>query len=387
MPRILFVAERFPPEIGGLARSGQRIAETLADLGHDVDVFTSTDQLDAGRAQSEPQSERLTIHRFGKSKTVDFSLQQATIFLEWLHTSGAAGRPFDLVWSHYALHNGFLGIWFAKQFAIKSVLAVRGNDVDRQIFPPGDLSRLQWSLENATRVIAVSKDLASKIRNLSDITPQVVYNSVDSDVFRPGSKDENLKQKFDLRPDELVLVFSGELRAKKGLPMLIECLRRLSHRRPARLLIIGDIRAKDQGRFVRETAEVENAHRAIVRTGYLHEPDEIAAHLRLGDMFVLPSLWDGLPNSLLEAMSVGIPVIASDAGAMGEVITDREHGILIPRAQLHQMADEIENFLAKPGTERNAMITAARDHVRQHHSPEEEREQLRALIESLCSII
>ena len=379
--RILLMAEQYYPAIGGLARSGQRIAETLAGLGHQVDVFTLSSQLDAGQANSEIISERLTVHRFGRARQIDFTLQQATIFIEWLHQRGGNRNPIDLIWSHYAMQLGYLGIWLAKHWGVRSVLAVRGNDVDRQFLPPGDLSRLDWSLRNATQVVAVSQDLAHKIRTIADVDAHVLPNSVDLELFCPGPVSAELKRAYGIGAEHLVLIFSGELRAKKGLPMLIECYRQLSDLRPTKLLIIGEVRPKELGRFQQETLGLPNAERDIVCTGHLSELSDVLAHLRLGDIFVLPSLWDGLPNSLLEAMATEIPVIVSDAGAMPEIIENGQNGILVPRHQLHRMAERIDHFFSKPAVERNQMIRAARQTVERNFSPTLEASRLAALIE------
>ncbi len=287
MARILFVTERYYPDIGGLARSGQRIASTLSQLGHTVEVFALSTQLESGQAKSEAVSDNPTVHHFGRSKQIDFTLQQAMIFLEWLHTRNDGSQSIDLVWSHYAMSNGYLGIWFAKHFGLKSILAVRGNDVDRQMLPPGDLSRLNWSLRNATQVVAVSMDLAAKVKTISDVTAQVLPNSVDAQIFSPGDPNQELRDKYKISPDQLVLVFSGELRAKKGLPMLIECYRQLAIKRPTKLLIIGDVRAKELGRFQKETAGLDDAKRDIACTGHLPEFADVVEHLRLGDVSVL----------------------------------------------------------------------------------------------------
>ncbi len=81
-------------------------------------------------------------------------------------------------------------------------------------------------------------------------------------------------------------------------------------------------------------------------------------------------------------MAVGIPVIASDAGAIGEVITDGQNGIMVPRTHLHQMANKIEHFLSKPAAERNEMVSQARTYVEENHSPGLEWERLESLIAS-----
>ena len=366
--KILFVTQSYAPNIGGLATSGTRIANTLAQLGHEVHVLAFTGDIDAGEVETERSPNGAAVHRFGRSKQVDFTQQQALIFLEWLHRE----VQFDLVWSHYAWQNGFMGIWFAEQFEIPSVVAVRGNDLDRQLFPPGDLSRLRWMLERATEIVSVSADLASKIETLVDRQATVLHNSVDGELFgfeRDQTVVDQLKANLGIQAHEMVLAFCGELRAKKGVPALVECFETVATSRPTKLLIIGDIRKQDRSPFERMLAAADLTIEQIVVTGHLPEQADIAAHLRLGDIFLLPSLWDGLPNSLLEAMAVGLPVIASDAGAIGEVLIHNENGIVVPRSHLHQFAHRIDQFFSRPAKERDAMIVRARATVEQNTRP------------------
>ena len=384
MKKILFVTQSYAPNIGGLATSGARISNTLAQLGHEVHVLAFTGEIDSGEVETEQLPSGVSVHRFGRAKKVDFTQQQALIFLEWLHQQ----VEFDLVWSHYAWENGFLGIWFAEQFGIPSVVAVRGNDMDRQLFPPGDLSRLRWMLERATEIVSVSADLASKIETLVKRQATVLHNSVDGKLFgfdRDVAEVDQLKESLGIQPHEMVLVFCGELRAKKGLPALVECFQRVAASRPTKLLLIGDIRKQDRGPFERLLAAADLTEEQIVVTRHLESQADIAAHLRLGDMFLLPSLWDGLPNSLLEAMAVGLPVIASDAGAIGEVLTHNESGIVIPRSHLHQFAHRIDQFFSRPAKERDAMIANARSVIEKNHSPELEQTRLTAIIQRVAA--
>ncbi len=123
---------------------------------------------------------------------------------------------------------------------------------------------------------------------------------------------------------------------------------------------------------------------AIVVTGHQAEQSDVVRHLRPGDVFLLPSLWDGLPNGLLEAMATGIPVVASDAGAIGEVLSDGETGVIIPRSHLHQMADRVDELFSRSEIDRQRMTDAAREFVVANHSPEAERRRLKELVRSLC---
>lgn len=380
MARILFITEKYPPAVGGVAVSAARISATLGRIGHEVHVLALSRTQDAGTVVRENPSAGVVVHRFGESRNIDFTMQQATNFLEWLHQR----VKFDLVWGHYVASAGFLAAWFARLNGVKSVMAIRGNDFDRQIFPPGDLARLQWCLGNCSEIVTVSADLARKVSAFSGRKSRVLPNVVDTGLFRPGEARNDLKEQYGISPDELVLLFSGELRAKKGLKFLMQAFRDTLVRRPARLLVVGEVRGRDLGEFERHLADDTDAAAHVTVTGALSDAQDVAHHLQLADVCLVPSLWDGLPNSLLEAMASGVPVVASDAGAIPELITDGVSGWLVPKTHLHQLADRIDAVMAMPGARRQTIVDAAREHVCRYYSPAVEESNLRQLLDDVA---
>lgn len=379
MVRIVMLAERFAPDLGGVATSAQRLARSLSQLGHQVHVVAFSTRLPSGSAATEALPGLGYVHRLGIARHADFTLQQAQNFLEWLHSE----VDFQLVWSHYAHHAGFLGLWFAELHRLRSVLSVRGNDLDRQVFPTGDFARLEWMLRRATSVVAVSHDLARKIEVLVPRKVTVLPNAVDPEVFSSAERSSELSAGYNLRPGELVLGFSGELRAKKGMSFLLHGLHQLLQRRPVRLLLVGEVRGQDTGEFERICAGMEGVDAAIIQTGQLTDPRDVAAHLKLMDVMLQPSLWDGMPNSVLEAMVARVPVVASDAGAIPELIEHGRTGYLVSKAHLHQLADHVERYLSWPGATRNQMIETAYQRAVSEHSPELERSRLSELLTQL----
>jgi glycosyltransferase involved in cell wall biosynthesis len=373
--QVLFLTDHFPPDIGGVAASARRIAATLAALGHAVHVLTLVRDLPGGTAASQPSAPNLTMHRFGQSRNIDFTLQQLLNFLEWLHDQ----HGFQAIWGHYLQTAGFLAAWVGRRFNVPSLLAVRGNDLDRLLFPPGDFARLEWSLRNCHRIVTVTADLAAKVRALVGRESFVLPNSVDTELFRPGPKPTDLAERLGLAPDHLVLGFSGELRAKKGMAFLLEAFRQVRLARPTRLLVIGEVRPRDRGEYVR-TLAAAGITDGITLTGHLAEPAEVVRYLRLCDLFLLPSLWEGMPNSLLEAMATGVPVIASDAGGIPEVMHDGVTGLLLPRTHLHRLGARIEDWLTRPPEPRAKIVQAARQVVEQRNSLAQERERLTELL-------
>ncbi|WP_336622356.1 glycosyltransferase [Chlorogloeopsis sp. ULAP01] len=268
-----------------------------------------------------------------------------------------------------------------------STVSARGNDIDREIFPPGDFARLQWTLQNASMITAVSADMAGKVNLLSGRNDVVVLkNTVNIEIFCPSlltKKGEVTRESLGVAPQEVVLGFCGELREKKGQQFLLNALTRIRTQRPACLLIIGEIRAVEESVLQSyKTQYPENALRIII-TGHLSNPKVIAQHLQLCDVYLQPSLWEGMPNALLEAMACGCCCIASDAGGIAEVISHGENGFLISRSHLHKLGEAVLDYLAMTPEAKNRISQAARDRILKQHSILQEKQQLQTIIERL----
>ncbi len=381
MASLLLISERYSPDVGGVARSARRTAEQLAYCGHQVHVLAWTKLLAPGQLDSRPTTDGVHVHRLGLFSNWDFSLQHTMNVVEWMHQQ----RGFHAVWGHYLYPAGFMAVLFGTTHGVPSIVSARGNDVDRLMFPPGDFARLQWTLQRCQVVTAVSRDLASKIQVLvgTERPVHVVPNSVDIELFSPGDPDAELRAKLGIAPPESVLGFCGELRHKKGAPFLLSALHHVRLQRPACLLLIGEIRVREQSMLTEYLAEQPEAGRRVIVTGNLEDPVDVARHLRLCDVVLHPSVWDGMPNAVLEAMSCGRLVIGSDAGGIPEVVTHGENGFLIPRAQLHRLGEGILEVLDLPAAERDRVSAAARQRIATDFHAEAEREQLRRVMDEL----
>ena len=389
--KLVFITEQFAPDLGGVARSETRTVQTLARAGFDIDVFCWTRTLPAGHSEvtqistSESSSGSVGIHRLGLFAQQDYSLQHSLTYLETLHKR----TPCDGVWGHALTSPGFLAVLFAKSIGVPVTLSARGNDVDLQMFPPGDLARLVWSVERATSLTAVSMDLAKKLRILTrdDLPVRVVHNSVDPDIYRYDPDQRSLRQRLGIESTEVVLGFSGELRHKKGLVPLLAAYALVSSVRPARLLIIGEVRLRDQAALASFAIEHPEAHSRIVVTGHLTEPREIARHLNLCDLFLQPSYWDGLPNAVLEAMACERIILASDAGGIPEAIVNGESGFLIPRSELHRLGEGILELLSLSESQKRKIGQAARSRILERFSPACEEAALRDAMRDLFGML
>jgi glycosyltransferase involved in cell wall biosynthesis len=357
-PRILFLTERHAPDAGGVAASSGRISRALAALGAQVDVVAWTRTLAAG--QVEATGENPALCRMGRYREWDTTMPHTLNLLDWLYGT----HRYDAVWGHYVSLAGFLSVWFGRLRGVPSVVSIRGNDLDRDVFPPGDFARLEWTLRNATVVAAVTGELARKASAMTG-RPDVMNlpNAVDHTVFAPLAADAELRRALGIRDDEAVLGFAGELREKKGLSHLLAAVRDVRAVRPACLLIIGDVRPSELPRLAQTLPPGTLTEHRILITGQLATPELVNRHLALCDVYLQPSLWDGMPNALLEAMSAGRASIGSDAGGIPEIVEHGVNGVIVPRHRLHRLGEAVLELLAAGVQERNRLGLAARARV------------------------
>jgi glycosyltransferase involved in cell wall biosynthesis len=365
--------------MGGVATSSGRISRALAAIGCDVDVIAWTRSLQPGVVTHEDGNP--SVYRMGRYREWDATMPHTLNLFDWLNTK----HTYKAIWGHYVAPAGFLATWFGRLKNIPSTVSVRGNDLDRDMYPPGDFSRLLWTLNNANCVSAVTQDLAAKVVALCG--RQDVFwlkNVVDANIFFPVAwPNAELREKLGIRPAEIVLGFAGELREKKGQHFLLDALRILRETRPACLLIIGEVRPSEMPRLMQWTgAGTLEEHRIIV-TGQLATPAEVNRHLQLCDVYLQPSLWDGMPNALLEAMAAGCGCIVSDAGGIPEAIVSGVNGIILPRWELHRLSVAVSEWISSPAEYRAGIQQAARDRVVADYGADVERRQLQAILERL----
>ena len=188
------------------------------------------------------------------------------------------------------------------------------------------------------RYVAVSAAMGAVLRSgLPAERVSVIHNGIPLEPYL-GARDDALRRM--LTPDDAPLLLTvARLHAQKGIPFLLGALARLPR---VRLAIAGD--GPD-----RVALESESARLGISdRVRMLGEREDVAALLAACDLFVLPSLFEGLPVSVLEAMASARPVIATDVGGTTEVVSHGETGLLVPPEDAGSLADAITTLLEDP---------------------------------------
>ena len=192
------------------------------------------------------------------------------------------------------------------------------------------------------RHIAVSRAVAARWRavfGVSDHKIRVVHNGIPLESFSPAAGRTVHVPGVDASSAPVVLNVA-RLDVQKGQGYLLQAAARVPG---AVFLLVGD--GPDRATLEAQARELRLGNRAV----FLGHRRDIPDLLARCDLFVLPSLWEGLPLSILEAMAAGKPVIATSVGGTPEAITQGETGLLVPPADPGALAAAIQAVLADPG--------------------------------------
>jgi glycosyltransferase involved in cell wall biosynthesis len=199
-------------------------------------------------------------------------------------------------------------------------------------------------------------------RVLADTLVLVQADRVRADVHRefPSADLRVLGNGVDV-PEETAdgdaVVFVGRLREQKGVHVLLEALSGTDER----LLVVGDGPE-------REALEAQARELGVDAT-FVGEvaPDAVGEYLRRGKLFVLPAVrGEGLPNAMLEAMAVGLPVVVTDTGGVADAVHEGETGYVVAPGDADALGDRVR-ALCTDEVRRERMGAAAREYVRDTH--------------------
>ncbi|HET9911790.1 MAG TPA: glycosyltransferase family 4 protein [Anaerolineales bacterium] len=338
--KIALLSEKYTPDIGGLAISAERLARLFASAGHDVRVFAPTLSLPPAETRTL-LSNGVNITRFGARKRVDDTL------VDWFELIVEEHRrePFDVLHAYFLTQAGFVAAYAGNYLDIPSIVSARGNDIERAIFDPGRAAHILYALEHASAITTNANELARKVKALlprPEVT--VIPNGIDTEHFRPLPRNNMLVESLGLiNGTARVIGFAGELREKKGLRPLLSAYAQVNKKEPATLLIVGDVRAGEDKQIFEEF-QLSNPDAKIVLTGFVSQND-LPVYYSLMDIFIHPSLRDGLPNALLEAMACEKAVIATPVGGILDAVSDCENGRFVRTNDADELAETINELL------------------------------------------
>jgi teichuronic acid biosynthesis glycosyltransferase TuaC len=261
-----------------------------------------------------------------------------------LHLDGRC----DIINAHWLYPDAVAAEHIASQLGVPVVPAALGCDVNRMFDELDKRERIFAMLRRAPRIIAVSAALSSKIEQLGiDIARTVtIPNGVDTSVFRPMSKPI-ARSLLGLPPQREGILFIGRFSEEKGLYTLIDaCSIMREAGRDFVLYLIGEGPLRTQLESKIEGLRLMDRVRFVGQLPQIELPNWLAAC----DVFCLPSLREGCPNVVNEAMACGRPVVASSVGGIPEMV--RKHcGILVTPQDPEKLAAALSDALSRRWSE------------------------------------
>ncbi len=362
--KIALISEKYTPDIGGLAISAGRLGHLLSSAGHEVRVFAPTPGLPASETRTLPHG-GVSVTRFGTRKRVDDTL------VEWFDLVVKEHRrdPFDLIHAYFLPQAGFVAAYAGNYLGVPSVVSARGNDLDRAVFDPAKAAHVMYALQNASALTTNASDLVKKAKALVNRDVSLIPNGIDTELFKPMARNDALADALGL--DNHVIGFAGELREKKGLRTFLNGYAQLNKRRPTALLIVGEVRqGEDKQTFDELRLSIPDAK--IIVTGYISHKD-IPAYYALMDVFVHPSLRDGMPNALLEAMACEKAVVATPVGGITDVVEDGKNGLYVCVNDANMLSEKVLELL-DDSKKRSNLGKTARESILNRFTLEKELE-------------
>ena len=253
----------------------------------------------------------------------------------------------DLVHAHMPI-SGFLARMAARAAGVPHIAYTCHGFLFNQ---PGPWARraaslaMEFSAGRVTDVFTtVSTEEAADARRLRiAVDPIAIGNGRDPAIFRPDSAARaRIREALGIAASEVVVTAISRLVRHKGYPELLAAMRDV----PATLLVVGDRLPSDHGEDMAPYFASAGLGGRLRRLGYR---SDVAAILAASDIFVLPSHFEGLPMSVIEAMLTGLPVVATDIRGPREQVVAGETGLLVPAGTVAPLAAALGQLAGDAG--------------------------------------
>ncbi|WP_161605880.1 glycosyltransferase family 4 protein [Halococcus thailandensis] len=214
--------------------------------------------------------------------------------------------------------------------------------------------RRQQLAEMADMTTAVSKHTATTVKQEFGFDPIVIYNGVDTDLFHSNYEKPPLLSRLD--KNDPVFMFVGSLDSRKRPSDIIKVARQVPE---ATFLLIGDGPLYEN--LIAESRDLENVH----LTGRI-DKKRLPAIYANATGFLFPTIREGCPNVVLEAMASGLPVVGYETTSMPELVTTGKTGYLASPCDVNQLAEHVRSICENSDV--TAMGEQARNYIEENHT-------------------
>lgn len=377
--KVCIATPEFPPaQWGGLARTVERVARHAEGMGLETHVAHFTVEqnplvlLDENRQSRSVDGvviHHITVGREPMSGATrdlwdcphTLTLRMMYQSLELLHQD----EGFDLFHSFFLYPVGFVTGVLARRSGRPSVATLLGNDIKKYLFSPEKVGVCKIGLENADRVVALSSDLLETAHAVTPVMDKgrIIYNSVDIPArsWEPRKRDGAAFR----------LGCAGIFKYAKGLPYLLKAVGELHRNGSVELEILGELRSAEKHVF--ETMVQRTGVKEILRFREPLSHDKISEWLISLDAFILPSVSEGCPNILMEAMAAGLPCVATRVGAVEDLMEHGVSGLMARWGDSHALARAVAEIIDDPALAER-LGEASRERMKEFSSSRERRE-------------
>lgn len=390
-PKVCITTLEFPPDVGGVGESVHRIAQMLVAIGYEVHVAVFRAIFRSEREQAAigqfrradcqtSQQHGITVHRLKPAVRSTVAKEQDYLsdiydLLSSLHRQ----QQFDLFHAFFINEMGFLTTLLAKETGVPVINSIRGADLHKHIFNPALHSQITWTLAQSDWTTFVSRDLMQRARVLvPQIQPRssAFWNSIAPLTFDHLPTPTLVDQ---LRGTVIGSV--GSFRDKKGLEYLLAAGRQLREAHTElTLLFVGDFVEKERGYWEQELQQSGMADRVVI-TGKISRLEALA-YLPHMDIFAIPSIHDGCPNALLEAMLAARAIVGTNVDAIGEILANEVNALVVEPFSSAALATALSRLIDQPHL-RQQLGIAARDQVLRQLAPAVEQANWRQVYQQV----
>jgi glycosyltransferase involved in cell wall biosynthesis len=350
--KVVVVSGIWPPDPGGPASHAPALADFLAERGHTVEVVTTADAEPDERSYPVTWAARRSRLRHVRSALL----------------VRAAARRADVVYATSMIRRAAIGSRLARRPLVVKLVSdevfERATRSGRYVGTLDEFQRVRGggrlrflratrnlALKRARHVFCPSSYLRDVALHWGLDAGRVTVLPNPAPAIPPMPTPEKLRAELELTGD--VVVFAGRLGPQKAVGVLLEALRRVSD---VSLVIAGD----GPERSALERRALELGLEARVRFLGSVPRETVLRLFRAADVSVLPSAWENFPHTIVEALAVGCPVIATAVGGVPEVVRDAENGLLVPPGDSAALAAAIERFLGDASLRERLRGAAAR---------------------------
>lgn len=358
MIRVGMAVQSFDPVIGGAQRQIEALAPLLAERGVEVGCVTRGvpgRRVPGRELRPGLELRRVRVPRSASAASIVYTAAGAVRLARW--------RP-DVIHVHELLSPASAGMVASLPGAVpvvaKVLCAGRRGDISRLLAKPAGRRRLRAFVRRFRAFVSLSEESDAELIAAGVPADRIwrIPNGVDANRYRPPGESERrrLRRALGIEGEEPVAVYCGRFADGKRLPLLLEAFAGL----PGRLLLFGD---GEQEARLRAIARAPGLRGRVRLCGRAADP---ADAYRAADLYVTASDSEGMSGSVLEAMASGIPVVASPASGMRELVGPAT-GAVAPDLSAPALRDALRRLLTDPERRRRSGV-AARALVRSEYS-------------------